>query len=197
MTPWLLVVFFIKFGESLALGMVRPFLVDMRMSLVDIGWCLGAFGASAGLLGSLVGGVVTTRVGRQRALVSFAIVQTGVVALYVWAASGVPSVRVLYALCCVENLASGMTLAALFTSMMDVCRRETCGTDYAVQSSVLLVAMGLGSAVSGVTAGALGYAGHFAVGALICLAGAAGAWRVCPPPPRVSSISTVPAPAAS
>ena len=40
-----------KAGDALATGMLRPFLADAGLSLVDIGWLLGTVGFVAGLVG--------------------------------------------------------------------------------------------------------------------------------------------------
>jgi len=64
-----------------------------------------------------------------------------------------------------------MATAVLFTMMMDAARSHAAGSDYTVQASVVVMATGLGSALSGFSAQALGYAGHFALAALLCLLG--------------------------
>jgi RhtX/FptX family siderophore transporter len=159
----LLVVLTYKIAESFAAGMLRPFLADAGMSLADVGWMLGTVGFLAGLLGAMTGGALVNRVGRRRSLVLFGVFQTASVALYVVAARHVPGRVGLSALCAVEHFASGTATAALFTTMMDWSRPETSATDYTVQASAVVVATGAAATVSGYSAGALGYAGHFAV----------------------------------
>ena len=51
--------------------------------------------------------------------------------------------------------------------MMDWSRRATSATDYTVQASAVVIATGAAATVSGYSAGALGYAGHFALAAAI------------------------------
>ena len=157
-----------KAGEAFATGMLRPFLVDSHLTLSDVGWLLGTVGFIAGMLGALVGGALMTRVGRRRALVGFGIGQVITVAGYAYLALGDPSMLQLGAWCAVEHFASGMATAALFTCMMDWSNAETGGTDYTVQASAVVVATGLAATVSGFSAQALGYAGHFAIAAVLC-----------------------------
>jgi len=159
-----------KLGEAFASGMLRPFLVDAHLSLSDVGWLLGTVGFVAGMFGALAGGAAITRFGRRRTLIVFGIGQIVAVAGYAYLALGEPSVTMLAVWCGVEHFASGMATAALFTCMMDWSRAETGGTDYTVQASAVVIATSLASTISGFSAAALGYAGHFAVAAALCAA---------------------------
>ncbi|WP_426753879.1 MFS transporter [Myxococcus sp. Y35] len=169
--PWLTLLVVYKAGEALATGMLRTFLVDAGLSLTDIGWMLGGVGFTAGLVGALLGGSLVARLGRRKALLVFGGIQAGAVLLYALAARGGASHAVLTAVCGVEHVASGMATAAVFTAMMDACRPDHAATDYTVQASVVVLTTGAAAAVSGFSAQALGYAGHFTLAALLCAAG--------------------------
>jgi MFS family permease len=195
-----------KAGDAFATGMLRPFLVDRGLSLADIGWLLGTVGFVAGLLGALLGGSLVNRVGRsarsaaaaqevvgrsarsaaaaqevvgrKRALIMFGLLQAASVGGYAYAAAIAPSLHLLYVLCALEHLVSGMATAALFTCMMDWCSRESSATDYTVQASSVVVATGLASMLSGFSAQSLGYFAHFALATALAAAGVvvAGSW---------------------
>jgi predicted MFS family arabinose efflux permease len=167
---WLVLLLVFKTGESLATGMLRPFLVDQGLSLGDLGVLLGTVGFTAGLVGALLGGAWVTRLGRRTALATFGLLQSLALALY--AAAGSVSRSALYGIVGFEHLASGMATAALFTTMMDVCRPDHAATDYTLQACAVVVATGAGAALSGYSAHALGYGLHFAACALLSLAGA-------------------------
>jgi PAT family beta-lactamase induction signal transducer AmpG len=62
-----------------------------------------------------------------------------------------------------EHAGGGMATAALFTCMMDWCRRENAGADYTVQASTVVIASSTAAPLSGITAQHLGYVGHFAL----------------------------------
>jgi RhtX/FptX family siderophore transporter len=164
---WLTLLVLYKAGEALAVGMLRPFLVDNGLGLAQVGWMLGGVGFTAGLAGALVGGALVNRLGLRGALLLFGSAQTGAVLLYALAARGVP-LSVLTGVCAMEHLASGMATAALFTAMMRECRAEHAGTDYTVQASVVVLATGGAAALSGFTAQALGYSAHFSLSAVLC-----------------------------
>lgn len=184
---WLAALAAYKFGEALAVGMLRPFLVDVGLGLGGIGWLTGTAGFLAGLVGAMVGGAFVGKYGRWRCLFVFAGVQALAVACYAIPAWGPRDWTVLYALCTFEHLSSGMATAALFTLMMDSARPRTAGTDYTVQASVVVFATGAGAAVSGYSVAALAalarplagavtivpedYGAHFLLAAALSLVG--------------------------
>jgi predicted MFS family arabinose efflux permease len=159
-----------KFGEAFAVGMLRPFLADVGLSLGDIGWLVGTVGFVAGLLGALAGGATVTRLGRRRSLVAFALLQAATVFGYAYAARGHVGIAVLSCLCAAEHFASGMATAALFTCMMDWSDPETSATDYTIQASAVVIATGAATSLSGFSAQALGYANHFLLAGVLALA---------------------------
>jgi len=175
MWAWLAVLASYKAGDALATSMIRPLLVDLDLSLSDIGWLLGTVGFGAGLLGALLGGWAVGRLGRRRALLCFGLLQAAGVASYLLPATG--SLRGLALVCGFEHMAGGMATAALFTAMMDRSRPDTGATDYTVQASVVVVATGAMAAVGGIIADRWGYTTHFTLSTLLCLAGAGAMWR--------------------
>lgn len=165
MWPWILVPATYKVGEWFATGMLRTFLTDAKLGIDDIALMLGLVGFSAAVLGALAGGALTTKLGRHRALVVFGALQTLAIASFALAAHA-PSLPMFYAVTIAEHVASAMATTALFTAMMDRCRADHAGTDYTVQASLVVISTGLIAGFSGVSAHALGYAGHF-VGAAV------------------------------
>ncbi|WAS92840.1 MFS transporter [Nannocystis punicea] len=168
---WLAAIAAFKLGEAFGVGMLRPFFIDVGLGLADIGWLTGTAGFLAGLVGAMVGGAFVASYGRYRCLFVFAAVQALAVASYAIAAAGARDGWVLYALCTFEHFASGMATAALFTMMMDASRPHTAGTDYTIQASVVVLATGIGSSLSGFSAAEFGYAQHFLLAAVLCVIG--------------------------
>jgi predicted MFS family arabinose efflux permease len=168
---WLAAIAAFKVGEAFGVGMLRPFLVDAGLGFSDIGWLTGTAGFLAGLVGAMVGGAFVGSYGRYRCLFVFGAVQALAVGCYAIAAAGARDAVTLYALCTFEHFAGGMATVALFTMMMDASRPQAAGTDYTVQASVVVLATGLGAALSGFAAGAIGYTAHFLVAAGLCVLG--------------------------
>lgn len=171
MLPWLLLLVVYKAGDAFAVGMLRPFLVDAGRDLATVGWMLGVVGFSTGLIGAVLGGWAAGRFGRVRALVGCGAFQVAAAAAYIPCALGPVSDAALATVVGLDHLAGGMATVALFTMMMDTSRTSHAGTDYTVQASVVVFASGLGAALAGVSADALGHAGHFGLGALLSGAG--------------------------
>lgn len=172
----LLVVY--KFGEHFATGMLRPFLRDQKLSLDELGLLLGTAGSLCGLLGAFLGGVTIDRLGRRRALLLCGLLQAGAVLGYAWLASGALSWGALYAVVGLEHLCGGMATAALFACMMDFCRPGHEGADYTTQASAVVIASGLAASVSGLSAGRLGYQGHFVLAAILAFFSVVWVWYV-------------------
>jgi MFS transporter, PAT family, beta-lactamase induction signal transducer AmpG len=156
-----------KFGDEAAKGMLRLFLVDRHLEIKDIAFIVGTVGVIAGMAGAILGGILVGVIGRKRALLLFGAAQTITVLGYAYLAVATPTYYELYVWSGFEHLASGMATAALFTAMMDWCRPQYSGTDYTVQASAVVIATGTAATVSGMSADALGYGGHFIVCAAV------------------------------
>lgn len=173
MWAWLIVLFCYKFGESLAGGMLRPYLVDEGLDVGEIGWLLGGAGFTTGLLGAMAGGVGAKWLSRWRALIGFGVLQALGNGCY-WAVSlvGVSWLTLVPAVC-IEHFTGGMATAIVFAMMMDASREESAGTDYTIMASVVVLTVGLGQAMSGAIVEALSYTSLFAISTLCCLLGLA------------------------
>ncbi len=167
---WLVLLLVFKFGDAIASGMVRPLLVDRGYDAADVGVIMGQLGFGAGLVGALVGGCFVTRLGRGASLVLFGALSVVGISGYALAAAGIDVLAVAIVF---EHLASGMATAALFTCMMDASRPEHAATDYTLQASLVVLASGLGSAISGLLADRIGYVGCFITAALLASCGVA------------------------
>lgn len=162
---WLSAILFYKLGDALGAGMIKPFMIDGGMTLTEIGWLMGTVGFAANLVGALLGGALTSRHGHYRCMIAFGILQVlGIVGYIALAAGHLPK-PMLYSIVTFENVAGGMVTAAIFTMMMDACRKGSEGTDYTIQSCVFVVATGLATAVSGWLAQTFGYVSYFSLSA--------------------------------
>jgi PAT family beta-lactamase induction signal transducer AmpG len=188
-----LIVLVFKAGENFASGMLRPLLVDLGIGLADIGLVVGTAGFIAGLLGALFGGALVNRLGRKPALIVFSVLQALAVASVALLPGatlvGPKSAALLYAVIIAEHLASGMATAALFTCMMDWCRKDLASTDYTLQASAVVLASGLFAMLSGFSSQALGYQAHYLLAAALCAAATVVVARVVPQDLATSSSS--------
>ena len=170
---WFVVLFTYKFGEHMASAMAKPLLVDLGCTMELVGWIVGTSGSVAGLAGALIGGHLASRWGRRRAVFVCGLIQSMAAAGYALPALGAVHPVMLFLVCGLEHLASGMATVSLFTTMMDACDKGTEATDYTVQACLVVIATGAAGALSGFSARALGYPLHFALSTLMSLSAAA------------------------
>lgn len=172
MGRWLLVLITYKFCDAFSGTMVRPLLIDTGLAIEQIALILGTVGFVMGLLGALLGGYLVNRIGRYRSLLYFAIFQAFAVASWVLVAMGYIDSGLLYGLSALEHFAGGLATAALFTAMMDHSRDECAGSDYTIQSCLVVMMNMVAAGLSGVSAATFGYEWHFILTVfigLICL----------------------------
>ncbi len=178
---WALLLALYKGFESMAGPMVKPMLIDLGYTPGDIGRLSGLFGSLAALAGAMAGGFGVARLGRDRALLAFGVLQVVTLPLYALPALRIGGEGAVVGAILAEHFFGSMATAALFTRMMDACRPGHAATDYTVQACVVVVATGVTSTFSGYLAQGLGfllhletlpaYAAHFGATALLSLAG--------------------------
>ena len=166
MGVWLIILLGYKVGDGFGSRMIKPFLIDMQLSLSEVGQ-LDIVSSLVGLGGAALGGLLMIYMARRTALVSFALLHA--VAFVGWAAMahGAPMIW-LWPVALFEQLVDGMATVALFVVMMDYCRKDQEGSDYTLQASIQLFAVGLFTLSSGFSVAAFGYGLHFTMAALMC-----------------------------
>jgi MFS family permease len=166
--PLLGVLFTFKFGEAFGVGMLRPRLVDLGYGLTELGVAIGTVGFAAGLVGAFAGGAWVGPLGRRRALMIFGGAQAAAVLAYTTIGPDTPRTLVVGAIA-LEHLCSGLATATLFTCIMDWSRASASATDSTVQASTVVIATGVATALSGVSAAHLGYPLHFALASVFAV----------------------------
>jgi len=166
---WLLIIVVYKFGDAFSGTMVRPLLIDYGLSIQDIALVLGITGFTAGLLGALVGGLLVNKLGRFKSLVIFGLIQAFAVTAWAIIPLGSLDKSVIYAISTLEHFSGGLATAALFTVMMDHCRKQCAGSDYTIQSCIVVTMNIIASALSGISASSFGYEWHFVIAGIMSL----------------------------
>jgi MFS transporter, PAT family, beta-lactamase induction signal transducer AmpG len=156
-----------KLGEAMAGLMTAPFYRSLQFDKAAIAGT-GLFSLGATLAGITLGGWLVARIGVGRALLWTGWAQTMAMAMYVLLSVSPGQHMVLYATVAAEAFAQGMADAAFLTFLSALCAREFAATQYALLSSVPMLAIHTIGAVSGVMAGALGWTLFYTV----CMAGA-------------------------
>lgn len=177
---WLLLLVAFKLGEQMGGSVTRPMLIDLGLSLEEVGWLAG-MDSFFSLLGAMAGGILLNTFRQRRtALVAFGVLQSLGIGAWVLPAIVSTSVWVVAVVKLADGFVGSMATVALFTAMMDRCDSRDGGTEYTLQASVVLLASFLGSILGGRMAEAiqswygqeLGYAVFFGVTAMLTLLGA-------------------------
>jgi len=167
---WLGVLALATVGYNLAATMFRPLLVDIGLSLEDIGWLMGIFGMIMTVLGSLAAGFSIPKLGRKRSLLLSLTLTAIAILTQLLPTFGLTQLPVLYAIVSLSFFSIGIMGTTSFTIMMDKSRQEMAGTDYTIQTSVIPLCSIISAALSGLLAGAIGYRGVFLLGAGLTIA---------------------------
>lgn len=163
---WLLFLLSYKVGDAFGTVMIRPHLVDLGVTLAEFAELLGIWGTIAGLVGALLGGVLLKVFSRMQALFLFVVLEGIAIGLY--SLLGSLDWPLIYTLIVTEHVTGGMATVALFTVMMDRCRESSAGSDYAIQSCLVVLSTLIASSVAGFFAAHFGYVLHYYFAAFLC-----------------------------
>ena len=138
-----------KIGDTMAGAMTIPFFLDMGFSKTEIGAIVKLFGFWAIAGGALLGGVLMLRLGINRALWVFGVLQGVSTAGFVVLARIGYSLPALSVVIAFENLTSGMGTAAYVAFMASITNKKFTATQYALLSSLMGVPRVVTSAPTG------------------------------------------------
>ena len=161
---WPAIVIFIvgyKLGEAMAGVMAMPLYISLGFSLSEIAAVSKLVGFFATVVGAIVGGVVTSKLGVMRALILCGILQSAGNLFYVLQAVG--GHRLDYLALCVaaENLTGAMAGTALVAYLSGLCSPAFTATQYALLSSLAAVGRTMVASSGGLLADKLGWVPFF------------------------------------
>jgi len=149
---WLLILLVIldyKLGEGMAAVMSTPLYIAVGFTLNEIAVISKLFGPFTVIVGALLGGVVTVRLGLVRSLIFCGIVQALGNLTYVLQAVGGHKIGYLAFCVTAQNITTGMAGTALVSYISSLCSPEFTATQYALLASLAL----LGRTIIGSTGG--------------------------------------------
>ena len=132
----LLFIILYKLPDSLTITLSTPFLIDLGFSQDDIGKIKGGLGIGATIVGAVAGGTIVAKMGINRALWLFGILQAvSNLAYYALALAG-QQYPLLVGTILVENFCMGMVSSGFVAFMMSMCSTRFSATQYALLSSL-------------------------------------------------------------
>lgn len=176
----LLFIMLYKLGDAIAGAMTTPFLLDLGFSRSDVGTVNKAFGLLSTIAGTLAGGGIIARIGINRSLWIFAVLQAVSNLCFTGLAWVGKHYGVMVVTIAIENVCGGMGNAAFVAFMMSLCDRRFTATQYAMLTSFMAVTRVFASLPTGFAVHALGWALFYAVSVLGALPGIALLPRFAP-----------------
>ena len=157
----LLFIVLYKYADGLAGNMATPFLLKTGFSQTEIGVVLGGVGIAATIVGVVAAGGIIARLGINRSLWIFAVLQAASnLAYYVLALIGNDR-SAMIATILIENFCVGLVTAGMLAFMMSVTNKRFSATQFALLSSLAAASRDVLVAPAGKLADTLGWPGFF------------------------------------
>lgn len=159
---WLLVLLTVKVTDGLSGPILKPLMVDMGLSLSQIGVYISMLGAAAALLGAGLASLTLQYLSRSQALMLFSILKLMSLLAFAWLAQqyqqGVQiAAWVIYLINALEDMFAAMLLLIILTLVMQYSRQLYAGTDFSIQVALMALISGVLYSLSGLVADHLGY----------------------------------------
>jgi PAT family beta-lactamase induction signal transducer AmpG len=174
-------IFFYKLGDSMATALATPFYLDLGFSLSDIGLIAKNVGLWASVVGGLVGGIWMLKIGINRGLWLFGVVQVVSILGFAWLAYVNEPDRVLLAVVIAfEALGVGLGTAAFIAFIARATDPRYTATQFALFTGLASVPSTLVNATTGWIVEQTGWFTFFLLCTALALPGMALLLRVAP-----------------
>ncbi len=160
-----------KLGDSLVKIMSTPFLLKTGFTQTDIGAIQGGMGLVATIVGTLAGGALLSKIGVNRSLWIFAVLQAlGNLSYFALALAGKDYPLMVSAIN-IENFCAGLETSAFVAFLMSLCNQRFSATQYALLSSLMAFSRDILVAPAGLLAQGTGWPLFFVLTAVAALPG--------------------------
>jgi PAT family beta-lactamase induction signal transducer AmpG len=174
-------IFFYKLGDSMATALATPFYLDMGFSKSDIGLVAKNAGLWASVIGGLLGGLWMLKIGINRGLWLFGVVQAVSILGFAWLAYvHQPDRLLLAAVIAFEALGVGLGTAAFTAFIARTTDRRYTATQFALFTSLASVPRALVNATTGWLVEETGWFVFFLLCTMLALPGMALLLKVAP-----------------
>lgn len=174
MLRWLFVLIVLKISDGLSGPIIKPLLVDLGLSLSQIGVYITMLGAAAALCGAGLASLILNKISRAKALMLFSVLKVVSLAGFTWLAllhdQGLQvSPWSIYVVNALEDLFAAMLLVVILTLVMQYSRKDYAGTDFTFQVSLMATINGALYTVSGIFGDLFGYSVYLLLISLIAI----------------------------
>lgn len=169
---WLIVLLTIKIADGLSAPLLKPLMVDMGLTLTQIGIYVTMLGAIAALVGAGLASFSLKWLSRSNALFIFSIFKLLSLSAYIYLAHQYQhhmdvNPWLIYLIHACEDLFSAMLLVVILTLVMQYSRKTLAGTDFTFQVSIMAMVSGGLYTISGIFGDLFGYENYMKVILLI------------------------------
>ncbi len=173
-------IFFYKLGDSMATALATPFYLDMGFSKTEIGLVAKNAGLWPSVIGGLLGGIWMIKLGINRALWIFGVVQMVAILGFAWLATVGHSLSWLAIVIGVEALGVGLGTAAFVAYIAHTTHPLYTATQFALFTSLAAVPRTFANAATGYLVEWLGWVAFFLFCFVIALPGMLLLLKVAP-----------------
>ncbi len=183
----LLFILLYKLGDSMATALATPFYIDMGFSKTDIGTIAKGSGLAMQIAGAFVGGIWMLKLGINRALWVFGLVQAVVILGFAWLAAAGPFMAIdgaersmLAIVIGAEAFGVGLGTAAYVAYMARETNPSYTATQLALFTSLSAVPRSIFNALTGGMVESYGWLNFFYVCTLLAIPGMLLLFKVAP-----------------
>ena len=173
-------IFLYKLGDSMATALATPFYLDMGFSKTEIGLVAKNAGLWPSVIGGLLGGIWMIKLGINRALWLFGIVQMLAILGFAWLATIGHNLPVLALVISVEALGVGLGTAAFVAFIAHTTHPLYTATQFALFTSLAAVPRTFANAATGYLVDWLGWEAFFLLCFIVAIPGMLHLFKVAP-----------------
>ena len=163
--------FFYKIGDNMATALSTPFYLDLGFSKTQIGLVAKHAALWPAIFGGLVGGLIMIKVGINRALWLFGVVQVVSIFGFAILANSGPVLWMLAAVIGFEYLGVGMGTAAFTAFIARETSRTFAATQFALFTALAALPRTFANASTGIIVEQIGWVSFFLLCALLAIPG--------------------------
>lgn len=160
-----------KLGDNMATALATPFYIDLGFSLTEIGWIAKNAALWPSIIGGIAGGLIIVKIGINKALWAFGVVQLATIFGFAWLAGVGADPWLLAGVIGAEYLGVGLGTAASVAFIARETARTSVATQFALFTAIAALPRVVASSVSGLIVDEIGWVDFFYLCATMAVPG--------------------------
>jgi PAT family beta-lactamase induction signal transducer AmpG len=163
--------FFYKLGDNMATVLATPFYIDLGFTTTQIGVIAKNAALWPSIIGGVLGGLIIVKIGINRGLWLFGVVQLASIFGFVWLSQAGAVPWILAVVIAAEYLGVGLGTAASVAYIARETARTAVATQFALFTALAALPRVLASSVSGLVVDTIGWTQFFYLCAVLAVPG--------------------------